>query len=143
MIIQKKVVKASKNAKRPAIKASTLRTRKRAIRANDEVVDEEEIVDDIDEGGNGDVDVAPEASDLLFEAEDVAELVAEVTGKDVAVTAEEDVVSFEVGDDVFTVEADGDEEVLEASTRAKRANKVTASKRALRRRTPARRADRK
>ena len=143
MIIQKKVVKASKNAKRPAIKASTLRTRKRAIRANDEVVDEEEIVDDIDEGGNGDVDVAPEAYDLLFEAEDVAELVAEVTGKDVAVTAEEDVVSFEVGDDVFTVEADGDEEVLEASTRAKRANKVTASKRALRRRTPARRADRK
>ena len=142
MIIQKKVVKASKNAKRPAIKASTLRTRKRAVRANDEVVDEvdEEIVDDIDDGG---VDVAPEASDLLFEAEDVAELVAEVTGKDVAVTAEEDTVTFEVGDDVFTVEADGDEEALEASTRAKRSNKVTASKRVLRRRTPARRAARK
>ena len=41
------------------------------------------------------VDVAPEATDLLFEAE-------------------EDVVTFTVGEDEFQVIAEGDEEILEA-----------------------------
>jgi len=61
-----------------------------------------------------DTNVAPEASDLLFEAEDVAELVAEVTGQPVEVTADENEVVFAVGEDEFTVTAEGDEEVLEA-----------------------------
>lgn len=100
MIIQKKVSRKS------AIKASNARAARRRVRANDEV---EEVVDEVS------VDVAPEASDLLFEAEDVAELVAEVTGQEVSVTAEEDVVTFEVGDDAYVVEADGDEEILEAT----------------------------
>lgn len=101
MIIQKKISKKS------AVKASNSRVaRRRRIRAN------EEAEDIVDEGG---VDVAPEASDLLFEAEDVAQLVAEVTGQDVAVTADEDVVTFEVGDDAYTVEAEGDEEILEST----------------------------
>lgn len=62
------------------------------------------------------VDVAPEATDLLFEADDVAELVAEVTDQEVAVeTTEDGDVEFTVGEDeVYTVTPDGDEEVLEA-----------------------------
>lgn len=62
--------------------------------------------------------VAPEATDLLFEAEDVAELVAEVSGEPVEVTADEDSVVFAVGEDEYTVEAEGDEEILETSRRA-------------------------
>ena len=77
MVIQKKVSKKS------AVKASNVRkARRRAVKANEEL--EDEIIDEEA------VDVAPEASDLLFEAEDVAELVAEVTGEDVAVTADND-----------------------------------------------------
>lgn len=76
---------------------------------------DEDVVDDtpdVDE----DVNVAPEATDLLFEAEDVAQLVAEVTGQPVDVDTAEDgsSVEFTVGEDVFTVTAEGDEEVLEA-----------------------------
>ena len=77
-------------------------------------------------------DVAPEATDLLFEAEDVAQLVAEITGQDVEVTADENEVTFDIaGDDFgsFTIEAEGDEEVVEMSVRAKRnTRKVTASR---------------
>ena len=51
-----------------------------------------------------DTEVAPEASELLFEADDVAELVAEVTGEDVTVEADEDKVEFTVGEEVFTVD---------------------------------------
>lgn len=64
-----------------------------------------------------DTDVATEATDLLFEVEDVADLVSEITGEDVEVTADESTAEFTVGDDVYTVEADGNEEILEASTR--------------------------
>lgn len=99
-----------KPTKKAAIKASNSRiVRRRPIKAEEEIEEEIEEVEP--------VDVAPEASDLLFEAEDVAQLVAEVTGKDVAVTAEDDVVTFEVGDDQFVVEADGDEEILESTKR--------------------------
>ena len=88
--------------------------RRKAVRAGEEVV----------------VDVAPEATDLLFEAEDVAELVAEVTGEEVAVEADEDAVVFTVGEEEFIVEPDGDEEVLEASTKIRKpARKVSASTR--------------
>lgn len=75
----------------------------------------------------GGTTVAPEAQELLFEAEDVAELVAEVTGEPVEVTTEEDgAVTFGVGDDEYTVEAEGTEEVLE-SRRLPRRSKVAAS----------------
>lgn len=74
------------------------RTRKRPIRANEEVI------------------IAPEATELLFETEDVAELVAEVTGETVEVSAEEESVTFAVGDEEYIVEAEGDEEFVEAST---------------------------
>ena len=84
------------------------------------------------------VDVTPEASDLLFEAEDVAELVAEVTGQDVEVAAEDDTVTFTVGQDEYVVEAEGDEEVLEAvrkplskksAVRASRRSRVVSASR--------------
>lgn len=122
MVIQKKVSKKS------AIKASNARVAKKRIRANDEA---EEVVEEVAEEA---VEVAPEASDLLFEAEDVAQLVAEVTGQDVSVTADEDVVVFEVGEDEFTVEAEGNEEILE-STKKPLQNKKTvkASKKVVRR----------
>lgn len=73
---------------------------------------------------NEDIDIAPEATELLFEAEDVAQVVAEATGEDVAVDVTDGGVEFTVGEgedaDVFTVEPEGDEEVLEASTRVRR-----------------------
>ena len=121
MVIQKK---ASKKA---AVKASNKVVRRRPIKAEDEVV-EDEIVEDAD------IEVAPEASDLLFEAEDVAELVAEITGEDVAVEADENVVTFEIGDDVYTVEAEDEVEILESTKRPlQNKQKVSASKKVVRR----------
>lgn len=122
MVINKKTTKKS------AVKASnaTLRAKRRPIKAEDEI--EEEVIDDVPEEGG--IEVAPEASDLLFEAEDVAELVAEITGQDVAVTADDDVVTFEVGEDQFVVEAEGDEEILESTKKPLRGKKpLQASKR--------------
>lgn len=104
----------------------------------------EEIVDDVVDQG-GEVEVAPEATELLFEAEDVAELVAEVTGQAVEVSVnDDDTVDFVVGDDTYTVSADGDEELLEASTRVLKKG-VKASTKAVKRpaAAPARRAIRR
>lgn len=82
--------------------------RRRVIRANEEVV-------------------VPE-TDLLFEAEDVAELVSEITGEDVEVAAEEDAVTFTVGDEEFTVEAEGTEEIVESARSTRRdARSIKAS----------------
>lgn len=74
-----------------------------------------EDVDMTDEGA-GNVSVDEEATDLLFETDDVAQLVAEVTGEDVQVTTdpETDSVVFGIGQDEFTVTPEGDEEILEA-----------------------------
>lgn len=113
---------------------------RRPIKADEELFEDEmdTEVDDLDEGydeGEEDVTVAPEASELLFEAEDVAELVAEVTGEPVEVEVDEDVVTFAVGDDTFVVEAEGDEEVLESVRKPFRGKKaVRASRNAATRR---------
>lgn len=89
---------------------------KRKITAADEVEMDDTVVD-------------PQASDLLFEAEDVAELVAEVTGQPVEVTADDsgNSVTFAVGKDEYTVEAEGDEEVLEAVRKTFRGKKAVAA----------------
>lgn len=96
---------------------------KKRIVADEEIVDEEFVdeVEDVDDVDVEDVDVEetdvvvePEATELLFETEDVAQLVAEITGLPVEVSAEEDSVVFAVGDDEFTVEPEGDEEILES-----------------------------
>ena len=78
-----------------------------------------------------DTDVAPEATDLLFEAEDVAQLISEITGEDVSVESSEDgeSVDFAVGDEVYTVQAEGDEELVESSSRiAPKKRNVSASR---------------
>ena len=80
-------------------------TKKRPIRANEDVV------------------VAPEATELLFEAEDVAELVAEVTGETVEVSAEGDSVTFAIGEDQYVVEAEGTEEFVESATSISRSKR--------------------
>lgn len=88
-----------------------------------------------------DTDVAPEASELLFDANDVADLVAEVTGEDVEVTAEDTSVTFDVGEESYTVEAedDGSIEEVESSVRVPRRKRpVSASTRSDARR-PAKR----
>lgn len=128
MVINKKAVKASRQVTRQA-----QRRARRAIKASEE----EEV--EIEEQAT--VDVAPEASDLLFEAEDVAELIAEVTGQEVSVTADEETVTFGVGEEEFVVEAEGDEEILENTRRplrgkapVKASRRVAASRRVRSRR---------
>lgn len=80
-------------------------------------------------------EVAETAQDLLFEAEDVAELLAEVTGEDVKVEADETEVTFDVAGEKFTCEADEGDEVVESSSRMRRgARKISASRRPMRRR---------
>ena len=92
--------------------------------AEDEILDE--VVDEVAEDAQ--VEVDPEATELLFEAEDVAELVAEITGQDVEVSVNDnDTVDFTIGEDVYTVSAEGDEEILEASTRVLKKKDVKAS----------------
>lgn len=101
---------------------------KRRIVAEDVIEDQVDdvVMDDAAEGAD-DVQVAPEATDLLFEAEDVAELVAEITGEPVEVNVEDDFVTFAVGDSEYTIEAEGDEEILEASTKIVKKRTVSAS----------------
>lgn len=102
--------------------------RKRIV-ADEEIIEEpvvDEVVEELPVEEEPEVDVAPEATELLFETEDVAELVAEITGLPVEVTADEDAVVFAVGEDEFTVEPEGDEEILESVRTQKKA--VTASK---------------
>lgn len=81
----------------------------------------------------GEVQVAPEAESLLFEPEDVAELVAEVTGEPVEVTSEDTTATFAVGEDTYTVEADGTEEVLESTRIPAKRRRVAASTQSRRR----------
>lgn len=73
-------------------------------------------------------DVAAEASELLLETEDAAQLIAEITGEDVEVTVDENMVAFTVGEETYTCEAEGDEEEVEASSMAKKGmRRVSAS----------------
>lgn len=137
-----KTVRASRNV-RPAtrqVRASRAALRRRAIRADEEIDDIEDIEDipedDFDfedmpaEGG---VTLDDAATELLFEAEDVAELVSEVSGQPVDVTVDDETVTFTVGDDEYTVTPDGDEEIVEESTRMRKsARRVSASRRVAR-----------
>lgn len=129
-------MKIKKYTVKPSIQASKKVTR-RVVRASQQIKADEDVedVEDVDttpdvvEDTNEDVDVAPEASDLLFETDDVAQLVADVTQQpvDVEVNDENDSVDFTVGDDVYTVEADDADEIVECY-HPKRSNKISASK---------------
>jgi len=126
-----KTIRASRKmpARRP-VSASRSSLRRRAIKADEEF---EDIDIPADAGAEGDVNVDAAASELLFEAEDVAELVSEVAGLPVDVTVDEDEVTFTVGDDEYTVTPEGDEEIVEESTRMRRsARRVSAARRTAR-----------
>ena len=84
-----------------------------------------------EEIGTGEVFVEPEATDLLFETEDVADILAEATGEDVTVENNPDTegVTFDVGGEQYEVTPEGDEEVLES--RNIRGRRVSASRKAL------------
>ena len=101
---------------------------KKRIVADDELdIDIDEQIDDMPADDDAGVDVDPEAAELLFETEDVAELIAEVAGVPVEVTVEDGGdVKFAVGEDEFTVTPEGDEEFVESSTR------IARKKRAIR-----------
>lgn len=88
--------------------------KRRNIKAADELIDTE-------------VSVEPEASELLFEANDVAELVAEITGEPVDVTVDDDAVVFGVGDEEYEVAAEGNEEILEARRTRPSSKSIKAS----------------
>lgn len=144
-----KTIRASRNARRSArpVRASRAALRRRAIKADVDfddvdIDDMDAPIDDLPAPAEDEIDEIAEvnvdeaATELLFEAEDVAELVSEVTGAPVDVTVDEDEVIFAVGDDEYTVTPEGDEEIVEESTRV-RARKIAASRRMARR--PARR----
>ena len=132
-----KTIRASKSdaVSRKPVKASS--TARRAVKAEDEIIEDEIIDEEIPEGDfeeniedQGEVFVDDEASELLFETEDVAELVAEITGMDVDVTVDDeaDSVTFGVGKEEYTITPEGDEEVVESSTKKFRSRKVAASR---------------
>lgn len=102
----------------------------RSVRADEDIQIDEKITE---EAPAAEATVDPAATDMLFEAEDVAELVAEVTGEEVTVEVDDadDSVIFTVGTEEFTVEPEGDEEILEASTKSLRGKApVRASRKA-------------
>lgn len=99
------------------MKIQTRRTTK-AIKADDEI---DETVDDVDTA-------VEEEADLLFESEDVAELLAEVTGEAVDMEVTDDAVVFTVGDEEFEITPEGDEESLEACTKTRKRAVQAATK---------------
>lgn len=108
-----------KKANKKSVKASCV-TRKplKAVKAEKE----------IEETEAPETEVAPEATELLFETEDVAQLLAEVTDEDVTVDVDDDTdeIVFTVADEEYTVAPDGEEELLEASTRIMGKKRVNA-----------------
>jgi uncharacterized protein YlxW (UPF0749 family) len=128
-----KTIRASKTA-RPArsVRASRAALR-RSVKADEEIVDDipAEVEDVEIPAEEAEVTVDESATELLFEAEDVAELVAEVTGEAVDVTVDDTEVIFTIGDDEYTVTPEGDEEVVEQSTKIFRSRAVEASKKAM------------
>lgn len=112
---------------------------KKRIVADEEIIDDTTVAEEEFDDGEGfeeeevteeaEVTVDPEATELLFQAEDVAELVAEVTGMPVEVTVDEDSVKFAVGDDEFTVEPEGDEEVVESAVKMPKTKKPVKASR--------------
>lgn len=92
----------------------------RKVRAAEEIVEEVPAVEE------SEVEVAPEATEILFETEDVAQLLAEVTDEDVTVDVDDDTdeIVFTVADDEYTVVPEGDEEILEASRRCVKGKKA-------------------
>lgn len=123
-----KTVRASKkiatSAKRP-VKAS------RVIKADEDIEEIDDFEEDIPEEDTFEEEAPVEESEILFEAEDVAEIIAEITEEPVDFTVDDETaeVTFTYGDAEITVTPEGDEEVVEQSTRVI-GKKVEASKKA-------------
>ena len=107
------------------------KNRKRIVADEEIDVNVDAPVEDVDVDIEEDeITVDEAATELLFETEDVAELVAEIAGEPVDVTVEDDgTVKFAVGEDEFTVSPEGDEELLEASTKVLGKKGVTGCRR--------------
>lgn len=123
-----KTVRASKriasSAKRP------VRASRRPIKSDDEIEEVDDFEDVEEDFADELPEVPAEESELLFEVEDVAEVLAEVTGEPVDYTVDDETteVTFTVGEDEITVTPEGDEEVVEESTRV-RGRKIAAARR--------------
>ena len=115
-----------------------MRARK-AVRAAEEVVDE--TMEELPPAEEPVADVDPAATDLLFETEDVAQLLAEVTESEVTADVDEDTdaIVFTVNDQEYLVEPEGDEEILEATRKSLRGKKSVKASTARKRLAGARR----
>lgn len=126
-----KTVRASRRLGRPATRP--VRANRRMIRS-DEDIDTPPVDDEIIDDEIADIDDAPaEEAELLFEASDVAEVLSEYSGEPVDYTVDDETteVTFTIGDDEITITPEGDEEVVEESSRIRRsARRVAASRRA-------------
>lgn len=113
----------------------------RKVKAADEMVEETPAI----EAPETDVEVAPEATELLFETEDVAQLLAEVTDSEVTVDVDDDTdqIVFTVDEDEYVVEPEGNEEILESSRKVLRGKKSVKASTARRKIAGAKRSIRK
>lgn len=109
--------------------------KKRRIVAEEELpetvdTEMEETFDDED-AGEGEVNVDPEISEVLFEAQDVGEILAEVTGEDVDVYSDQDTgdVIINVGDEEYTITPDEDAEEVTSAKKPAARRPVKASTR--------------
>lgn len=86
------------------------------IRNKKKIVADDEIMEQpVDQVADEDVAVEPAAAEMLFEAEDVADILAEVTGQPITVEVADDASQcvIGVGDDEFTIDAEDAEEINE------------------------------
>ena len=135
-----KTVRASRRLSSASTRRPVRASRK-IVKAEDEIeeIDDIDVADDDVDFDDADFEDAPvEESEILFEAEDVAEVLAEATGEPVDYTVDDETteVTFTVGENEITVTPEGDEEVVEESTRV-RGRKIAASCKMMRQ--PARR----
>lgn len=118
-------------------KYSTKKARRR-VTAGEEIdapVETNAVEEDFEEPVE-DIEIDPAATELVFETEDVAQLIAEITEDTVSVEADENAVIFTVGDADYTVEPEGDEEILETSRKVLKGKKAVSA--STRTRKPAR-----
>ena len=86
------------------------------IRSKKKIVADDEIMEQSVDQVADDVDVEPSAAEMLFEAEDVADILAEVTGQPITVEVADDASQcvIGVGEDEFTIDAEDAEQINEA-----------------------------
>lgn len=103
------------------------------IRNKKKIVADDEIMEQPVDQVTDDVDVEPAAAEMLFEAEDVADILAEVTNQPITVEVADDASQcvIGVGDDEFTIDAE-DAEVINEDEPAPAEEKPVAESRKIR-----------